>query len=278
MIIEKLSNQSDFTESEKCIADYILNHMEEVQQLTAESLARETLTSKSSIVRLSKKLGIEGYQELKKLLFAEFTTQSKIAKDHEPFTLDHKSKYSDYIMTLDWLYEGVIEKMREQLNHNVIIRIINHLNQMERIDFYSSGLGYAIGEATAHKYSTMGIESTAFTTINEVYWMTNKNNNKTAAFVISLSGKNPSIIQIAKTLKKYGIYVVGIAGSSTKEMQQYCDEVISMVKGEELSGMAHSALVLSANYIFDLLFIGLFAKRYDKQVELYKKINFDFEK
>jgi DNA-binding MurR/RpiR family transcriptional regulator len=277
MIIEKLRNQSGFTESEKGIADYVLNHMEELQQLTADTLAKETLTSKSSIIRLCKKLGITGYQELKTLIFAETTMENRVAKNHGALTLDSKSKYSDYIKTLDWLYESVLERMHEQLNHNVIKRICNQLNQMERIDFYSSGLGHAIGEATAHKYSALGIESTAFSSINETFWMTNKNNNKTAAFVISLSGKNPSIINIAKVLKKYGIYVIGIAGSSTKEMKQHCDEVISMVDGRVPSGTEHSALVLSANYIFDLLYIGLLAKRYDKQVELYKKIFPDFD-
>lgn len=278
MIMEKLRNQSGFTDSEKSIANYVLNHMEEVQQLTADVLAKETLTSKSSIIRLCKKLGIAGYQELKTLIFAEITMENRIVKNHELFTLDSKSKYTDYIKTLDWLYESVLDKMHEQLNHNVIKRIINHLNQMERIDFYSSGLGYSIGEATAHKYSALGIESTAFSSINETFWMSNKNNNKTAAFVISLSGKNPSIIHIAKVLKKYGIYVIGIVGSSTKEMKQYCDEVVPMIEGKVPSGMWHAALVLSANYIFDLLFIGLLAKRYDKQVELYKKMSYDFEK
>ncbi len=278
MIMEKMHNQSGFTESEKSIANYILNHMEEVQQLTAQELAKETLTSKSSIVRLCQKLGITGYQELKKLIFAETTMENRIAKKQELFTLDHTSKYSDYVKTLDWLYESVIDKMHEQLNHNVVKRITNQLNQMERIDFYSSGLGHFIGEATAHKYSTLGIESTAFSSINEVFWMTNKNNNKTAAFVISLSGKNPSIIQTAKILKRYGIYVIGIVGSSTKEMKQYCNEVVPMIEGRVPSGTEHTALALSANYIFDLLFIGLLAKRYDKQVELYKKINYDFEK
>jgi DNA-binding MurR/RpiR family transcriptional regulator len=276
MVIEKLRNKSGFTESEKCIADYMLSHRKEVQQLTAEELAKETLTSKSSIVRLCKKLGISGYQELKKLLFAEIVIENKSSKDGKGLTLDNKSRYSDYVKTVDQLYEVVLEKMHEQFNHNVLKRITNQLNKMERIDFYSSGLGHSIGEATAHKYSALGIESTAYSSINEGFLATNKN-NKTAAFVISLSGKNPSVLHIAQILKRYGIYVIGIAGASSKEMEQHCDEVISMVEGKILKGTEHMAIVLSANYIFDLLFMSLLAKRYDKQVELYHKINKDFE-
>lgn len=277
MIIEKLQDKSGFTESEKCIADYILEHKNQVQQLTAKELAKNTLTSKSSIVRLCKKLGISGYQELKKHIFAEIVTAGKETKD-SIFLIDNKSSYSEYLQSLDFMYQFVIDKMNSQLNHNVIKRIMNRLNKMERIDFYSSGLGHSIGEATAHKYSALGIESMAYSSINEAFWATNKNNQKTAAFVISLSGKNPSVIHIAKSLKHYGIYVIGIVGYSSKEMKEHCDEVVSMIDGKIPTGMEHMAIVLSLNYILDLIFMSLYAQRYDKQIELYKKVNKAFEK
>lgn len=264
MIIEKLHTQSDFTESEKCIADYILSHTEEIQQLTARELANKTLTSKSSIIRFCKKLGVDGYQELKKLIFAENMIINNHKKTENSIMLDERSKYADYLENLDGLYESVLEKMHEQLNHNVIKRIINRLNQAERIDFYSSGLGYSIGQATAHKYGGLGIESTAYSSINEGFLLTNKNHTKTAAIVISLSGKNPSVIHMAKMLKSYGIYVIGIAGTYSKQMKEHCDEVVPMAEGKMLAGAEHSAIVLSANYIFDLIFMGLLAKRYDR--------------
>ncbi|RDY30663.1 MurR/RpiR family transcriptional regulator [Lachnotalea glycerini] len=277
MVLEKLRNQSGFTENEKNIADYILSHMKTVQRLTAEEMGRETLTSKSTVVRLCKKLGLWGYQELKKQILVEQALENNMKRKHEPPVIDGKSRYTDYLSALDWVYESAIGKMHEQLNHNIVKRVINQLNKMERIEFYSSGLGYAIGEATAHRYSTLGIESTAYSSINEVFLATNKSNPKTAAFVISLSGKNPSAINNAEMLKRYGIYVIGIVGAFSKEIEQHCDEVIHMMEGKLIPGTEHMTVVLSANYIFDFIFMGLLAKRYDKQMELYKKINSDYK-
>lgn len=278
MIIEKLQDKSGFTESEKCIADYILKNKNQLQQLTAKELAKETLTSKSSIVRFCKKLGVSGFQELKKHIYTEIVLEVKETKNHKLLMIDNKSTYSDYLQSVDFLYQFVVNRMHGQLNHNVMKRIMNRLNKMERIDFYSSGLGHSIGEATAHKYSALGIESMAYSSINEAFWVTNKNNQKTAAFVISLSGKNPSVIHIAKSLKRYGIYVIGIAGHSSKEMKEHCDEVVPMIEGKIPTGMEHMAIVLSLNYIFDLIFTSLYGKRYDRQIELYKKVNQVFDK
>lgn len=278
MIIEKLQDKSGFTESEKCIADYIIKNKNQVQRLTAKELAKETLTSKSSIVRFCKKLGVSGFQELKKHIYTEIVLEVKETKNHKLLMIDNKSTYSDYLQSVDFLYQFVVNRMHGQLNHNVIKRIMNRLNKMERIDFYSSGLGHSIGEATAHKYSALGIESMAYSSINEAFWATNKNNQKTAAFVISLSGKNPSVIHIAKSLKRYGIYVIGIAGHSSKEMKEHCDEVVPMIEGKIPTGMEHMAIVLSSNYILDLIFTSLYAQRYDRQIELYKKVNQVFDK
>lgn len=278
MIIEKLQDKSSFTESEKCIADYIIKNKNQVQRLTAKELAKETLTSKSSIVRFCKKLGVSGFQELKKHIYTEIVLEVKETKNHKLLMIDNKSTYSDYLQSVDFLYQFVVNRMHGQLNHNVIKRIMNRLNKMERIDFYSSGLGHSIGEATAHKYSALGIESMAYSSINEAFWATNKNNQKTAAFVISLSGKNPSVIHIAKSLKRYGIYVIGIAGHSSKEMKEHCDEVVPMIEGKIPTGMEHMAIVLSSNYILDLIFTSLYAQRYDRQIELYKKVNQVFDK
>lgn len=278
MIIEKLQDKTGFTDSEKLIADYVLNHLEEVQRLTATQLAKETLTSKSSIIRFCKKLGLTGYQELKIRTFSEISMQGRMMQQNDYLILNEKSKYSDYVQNLNFLYADVLAKMQEQLNHNSIKRILNKLKHMERIDFYSFGLGHSIGAATAHRYGGLGIESNAYSSINEGFLLTNKNNNKTAAFVITLSGKNPSIIHISKELKKYGIYVVGIVGTPSKELEQNCDEMISMALGKFFIGAQHMAIVLSTNYILDLFYMGLLANRYEKQKTLIQKITSDLEK
>lgn len=279
MILEKLRKQTGFTENEKIIADYMLKHSEEVQLLTSEALAKVTLTSKSSVIRLCKKLGISGYQEMKKLVYTEETLENhNHMKKLEIPTLSEKSQYSDCMKSLDGMYDNIIFKMHAQLNHNVMKRLINRLNGMERIDFYASGLGYAIGEAVAHRYGTLGFGCTAYSSINEVFLASNKNNNKTAAFVISFSGNNPSAIHNADVLKRYGIYVIGIVGIFSNEIENYCDEVIHIFEENIITGAEHVTAAFSTNYIFDLLYMNLLAKRYYKQMELHKKISYDYKK
>jgi DNA-binding MurR/RpiR family transcriptional regulator len=54
----------DFSRSQKDVAQYIVDHLEDVAFQTAEELARRANTSSSTVVRFSQALGFEGFPEL----------------------------------------------------------------------------------------------------------------------------------------------------------------------------------------------------------------------
>jgi DNA-binding MurR/RpiR family transcriptional regulator len=54
----------EFSRSQKDVAQYIVDHLEEVAFATAEELARRANTSSSTVVRFSQALGFEGFPEL----------------------------------------------------------------------------------------------------------------------------------------------------------------------------------------------------------------------
>src|SRR6187401_3582755 len=54
----------EFSRSQKDVARYIVDHLEEAAFQTAEELARRADTSSSTVVRFSQALGFEGFPEL----------------------------------------------------------------------------------------------------------------------------------------------------------------------------------------------------------------------
>jgi DNA-binding MurR/RpiR family transcriptional regulator len=54
----------EFSRSQKDVAQYIVDHLDEVAFQTAEELARRANTSSSTVVRFSQALGFEGFPEL----------------------------------------------------------------------------------------------------------------------------------------------------------------------------------------------------------------------
>src|SRR5665647_2665446 len=61
-----------FSRSQKAIARYIIDHLEEVGYLSAEELGRKGSTSSSTVVRFAQSLGLAGYPELQKAARDEY--------------------------------------------------------------------------------------------------------------------------------------------------------------------------------------------------------------
>jgi DNA-binding MurR/RpiR family transcriptional regulator len=62
----------EFSRSQKDVAQYIVDHLDDVAFQTAEELAKRASTSSSTVVRFSQALGFEGFPELQQAAREEF--------------------------------------------------------------------------------------------------------------------------------------------------------------------------------------------------------------
>src|SRR4051794_29102916 len=81
----------EFSRSQKDVARYIVDHLDEAAFLTAEELARRASTSSSTVVRFSQALGFEGYPELQQAAIEEYraTIAGNGAAGGALFSFDH---------------------------------------------------------------------------------------------------------------------------------------------------------------------------------------------
>ncbi len=66
----------EFSRSQKDVARYIVDHLDEAAFQTAEELARRANTSSSTVVRFSQALGFEGYPELQQSAIEEYRNRA----------------------------------------------------------------------------------------------------------------------------------------------------------------------------------------------------------
>jgi DNA-binding MurR/RpiR family transcriptional regulator len=84
----------EFSRSQKDVAQYIVDHLDEAAFQTAEELARRASTSSSTVVRFSQALGFEGFPELQQAARDEYRRRPPGAIDVPAvaaplFSLDH---------------------------------------------------------------------------------------------------------------------------------------------------------------------------------------------
>jgi DNA-binding MurR/RpiR family transcriptional regulator len=72
------SRFDEFSRSQKDVAQYVVDHLDEVAFHTAEELARRANTSSSTVVRFSQALGFEGFPELQEAAREEYRNSLRV--------------------------------------------------------------------------------------------------------------------------------------------------------------------------------------------------------
>lgn len=266
MLIEQLEKQENFTSTDIALANYILQKQGDIQALSTTELANATYTSKSAVTRLCKRLDCASYRELQTRVEQEFACQKRINARISSEPINGSTTYDDIVKIVPALYEEGIEKAALSMDARRMSRIARRIDAAGRLDIYGSGVTYSIAQLAAFKLSTLGIQCSTYSGLNEHFIMADPEPDKKVAMLFSFTGSNPTMISVAKWLKKRNYYILGI-GSSIGVLREMCTEYIGLPLEENVLGLEVMKSVNITNYVIDVLFCSLLAKGYDKHRE-----------
>lgn len=268
MVYERMKEISDFTQSEKTIAEFILENLYEIQKLTADNLAHQTYTSRATVTRFCRKLGMKGFREFQQQLSLDLSDLNRIKNLISDEPIDAHTQYEELVDILPSIYEKALTQTKIVVDHEVVKRVIATIHQAEHLSLYGFGISNILAQSAAFKWMSIGIECSAYDGLNEHYILAKKNRSKEMAIVFSLTGSNPNILKIARYLKEKDIFVVAIIGNKSTQMEQVCDEVIEFYSQEKLLSFEALDSFMSATYIIDLIFTNLLVKDYQHNVDV----------
>ncbi|WP_250278401.1 MurR/RpiR family transcriptional regulator [[Clostridium] colinum] len=197
---EKL-NQNDLH-----ICNYILNNRKECINISIQELAKKCSVSHTSIFRLTTKLGLKGYSELKIYLKWEEEKKTKI-KENE----------------LDKIYNDLISSLNIIKNRDCT-DIFNLLDNANKIYSYASG---SIQKSVCKFLKNSFLFSNKLLNViegrEETQIVIKFLQKEDVFFIISLSGNDKFVNDFALKLKNKGVKVISITKDGNNELAQISD-------------------------------------------------------
>lgn len=199
-----------FSETEKGICDYIMKHSENVLSLTLLEFAKESLSSKSSVIRFCQKLGFTGYSEMRN--YVKWQLKS-IEKEHFPYCfLDQITNDATYFLntleTTHWL--PIFEKIQSAKNIYILTTGLTQQNQALELQRLLMLSGKNTGILSANQYSS------------EFIHVTETIDTPDLIIILSLSGENNQLENVVKQLKLLKITLLSITNYSNNWLSRNC--------------------------------------------------------
>lgn len=195
------SSQNEFSETETDIITFMIENQAAVEGMTISDVALATHVSKSSVIRLTKKLGFSGYSELK------FFIKSSKARPEENLYDVLENQNQDLENTMKYL---------RQLDFMPILKLIGDANIV-----YCYGTGYAQKNA-ANEFSKSllgcNVKSMVLPAKTEFDVSMSAFSRDDLVIFLSLSGETVEIKEDLKILKLRQIPFIAITEFSQNYM------------------------------------------------------------
>ena len=263
-ILKALSAQLEsLTAADRQIAQFIIDHPNEMLAMSSAALAEATGRSQSSVVKFSQKLGYGGYQQLKLAV-----NKAKALEWQAPGGVIHGTiDASDSYMTiLQKLIGSKLLSMRETSsanNEHTIDAALDALGNARKIQLAGVGASSLVARDFSYKLLKLG-RSVLMDSDSHIQLVNAAALNEgDVLLALSYSGRSLETLRIAEQAKGRGARLISVTGLQPNPLLDLADIHLFTVADEE---RVRSSAITSRDaqlMLMDMLFILLMRQQAD---------------
>ena len=278
MKLEKRIELCDsMTPLESEIASYILNNKDAVTKLKIQELADILFISKSAIHRFVKKIGFNGFNDLKVSIAkenADLLENNSYINVNYPFQA--KDNPRQIAFKLLELYEKAIKDTFEYVDLDQIKAVSQLIDSADVIDVYTHAHNSNIAENFQDKMLTIGRSVNCPSSFYNQRLTVLASDQKHVAIILSYSGKATFILPIVKKLYEKGVKVIQIGKAGSNYYSQYVTYHLSISDSENnRDRISQFSSHIAMQYIMDVLYGCIYnEKRKQNTKYIYDSIDY----
>lgn len=262
IILNIRSKYDEMGRGERKIADLILADPHAVLPLTITQFSELAECGTATLVRFSKRLGLNGYQELKLAIAQEISTLSNEKETISPYD----SCYSMFTKRLRDI-QVALQKTRLVLSPSAMDAAAKKIMNAKRIVIFGLGNSAAIAHDAQHKFLRVGLNATACSDNHLQSIIASHLDTDCVAIGISHSGKSVDIVQALRLARISGASTICVTNYETSPITEVSD-ICLFTQSEETQ---HSILAMSSRIaqltIFDAIYTYIVANTNSGAIE-----------
>jgi RpiR family transcriptional regulator, carbohydrate utilization regulator len=206
-LLQVRSLYESLSETQRQLADHILDHGDEIPFLSVHDLARAAGVSVATISRFARTMGHESFKEFKSQLGKDsLSSVTGIYRAIAPGDSDED--------VIDKVFLGNIKSLEETLkivNHEDLIRAARTLAVSDRIVFVGIGSSGSIARDAALHFAHLEVQAEAYSDSYEILVHAARLKKGEVAFGISHTGRSTTTVEALKLAGSNGATTIGMS-------------------------------------------------------------------
>lgn len=254
------SKLNSMTNTEKKIADYVLEHYEQVLNSNITELGENAKVSDASIVRFCRSLGYKGYQDFKINAAKDALPREK----HLNPVLEEKDRPEAICKKIFNSEILVLNRTLACLDMEIVEKIADMISSAERVVLFGSGGSLLVAQDAQHKLMKVGIQVFVHADRDLQLMASSLTGKNDLAIGISHSGSNYSVLKCLKNAKENETATVAIVNRGKTPISKVADLVIHTASEETMFQSESVSTRIAQLAIIDSLVTIVAFKNYEK--------------
>jgi len=260
------TSYQNLTQSERAIADYILEHLDELKTITSHQLAKLTNTGQSTIIRFSQKLGYNSFRE-----FLADISMNKLNENdsYEEIKIDETTNETNRKIIAQ--YKDILEITLNNNSEATIDQICKLLVKSKKIIIFGVGNSNLFCEYLANQLIVIGLTCMTNQSSHSIFSIIDQANpHDTVLFLLSESGESVDVIKAAQIAKNNHIPIIVITRNTKNTLYNYADYLLKTVAFAAETKLNVTTMRCSQLLLIDIIYLNILKldfKRFNKIIE-----------
>ncbi len=197
-----LKHEFQLNDTDDEIIAYIRKNRYHIHKLSIQKVASDLYTVPNSVMRLAKKLGYNGFSELKVLIQQEDNSEEQISKAKIP---------TNVIKTI------------ELINYDNLYEASKKMKTCKTIHFLGVGDSLSYCEMMVRHMRCIDKHAEYYQSYHDIDFQSRHCDKNDLLFIISASGENQRLIDVAKDAKERGVATISVTHFNKNGLSQVVD-------------------------------------------------------
>ncbi|MEH6938130.1 MurR/RpiR family transcriptional regulator [Bacillus sp. JJ664] len=253
-ILSKIENHMDrFTQAEKKIAIYIMDHAEMVPNLTTKDISNNTGSSEASVVRFCKTIGIGSFKAFKLALVRDLTVAEMNINDFS--VMEKKDSPYDLFNKVTYVNKAAIETTVSTLDKRELEKASDIIVKAKKVLFYGVGGSAVSAMDGAYKFTKLGYFSVMNLDFHMMLSLVGHLDEGDVFIAISNSGQTKDVLELSRFAKKKGATILAITKLGKSPLFKEADIKLCTPDMEQANRIGSIASRTAQLNIIDSLYI-----------------------
>ena len=201
-LIQQLKQAQDFTEREKDIARFVLEHPETIENMSSRELGHQTFTSAASVTRFCQKLGVKGFPEFK-IKFVSELRDGYLDEKQEKIMMSERENVVTMVRKITEIQKQAVMETQKEVSYSQLMRVGKLIAEARSVDFYAYDMNVNLAQYGCSCFF-MREKICCYSATNIQGLHANMPSDGHVAIILSHTGRNERLAEIEKLLRKSG--------------------------------------------------------------------------